>query len=182
MPLAELQSASLYCESEGSGPPLVFAHGAGGNSMSWWQQVPSFASRYTCVTFDHPGFGRSRWSDGASGETEFGGVLGELLDHLDITRCAVVAQSMGGWTAMSLIASRPQMVAALALASTHGGVSTPEIDAATAGRTSRAAPARAAWAERRPDAYNPAVGPRVLRDRPDLHHLYSVISSLNPPR
>ena len=38
---------------------LVFAHGAGGNHLSWWQQVPHFMDRYTCVVFDHRGYGRS---------------------------------------------------------------------------------------------------------------------------
>ena len=38
---------SIYYEVAGSGPPLVFAHGLGGNHLSWWQQVAHFAPRYT---------------------------------------------------------------------------------------------------------------------------------------
>ena len=33
-----------------SGPFLSFAHGLGGNHLSWWQQVPHFRNRYTCCT------------------------------------------------------------------------------------------------------------------------------------
>ena len=29
--------------SEAARTPILFAHGAGGNAMSWWQQVPAFA-------------------------------------------------------------------------------------------------------------------------------------------
>ena len=48
-----------YSELHGDGPTtLVFAHGAGGNHMSWWQQVPHFRDRFRCLTFDHRGFGR----------------------------------------------------------------------------------------------------------------------------
>ena len=43
----------------GSGPALIFAHGLGGNHLSWWQQVAHFAPRYTCVTFAHRGFAPS---------------------------------------------------------------------------------------------------------------------------
>ncbi len=49
----------VYFETEGSGPALIFAHGLGGNYMSWWQQVPHFRDRYTCVTFSHRGFAPS---------------------------------------------------------------------------------------------------------------------------
>ena len=51
----------IYFETEGAGPVLIFAHGLGGNHLSWWQQVPHFRDRYTCVTFAHRGFaGRLR--------------------------------------------------------------------------------------------------------------------------
>ena len=33
----------LYYEVSGSGPALLFAHGLGGNHLSWWQQVAHFA-------------------------------------------------------------------------------------------------------------------------------------------
>src|SRR5689334_18741593 len=49
----------IYYEVTGSGPMLLFAHGLGGNHLSWWQQVPYFRDRYTCVTFAHRGFAPS---------------------------------------------------------------------------------------------------------------------------
>ena len=49
----------LYYEVYGAGPVLIFAHGLGGNHLSWWQQVPHFRDRYTCVTFSHRGFAPS---------------------------------------------------------------------------------------------------------------------------
>ena len=50
--------ADIYYEVTGSGPALVFAHGGGGNYLSWWQQIPYFSSRFTCVTFSHRTFAR----------------------------------------------------------------------------------------------------------------------------
>ena len=52
----ERPGCRLYYEVAGSGPALVFAHGLGGNHLSWWQQVAHFASRRTCAVFSHRGF------------------------------------------------------------------------------------------------------------------------------
>src|SRR5256885_17057002 len=102
MPFAAVNGIDLYYETHGSGPALVFAHGAGGNHLSWWQQIPVFSKGFRCITFDHRAFGRS--ADGA-GEAELGRRgfhedLRELLDHLDIAETRIVAQSMGGRTAV----------------------------------------------------------------------------------
>ena len=61
----------LYYEAEGAGPVLVFAHGLGGNHMSWWQQVPHFRDRYTCVTFSHRGFAPSSAPPGGPDPAEY---------------------------------------------------------------------------------------------------------------
>ena len=52
----ERPDARIRYEITGEGPAIVFAHGLGGNLMSWWQQVAHFAPRYTCVAFSHRGF------------------------------------------------------------------------------------------------------------------------------
>ena len=40
MPTLDVNGIDLYYEEHGKGFPVVLAHGAGGNHMSWWQQVP----------------------------------------------------------------------------------------------------------------------------------------------
>ena len=57
MPKAPVNGIDLYYESHGSdsAPTIVFAHGRGGNHMSWWQQVAAFSGEYRCITFDHRG-------------------------------------------------------------------------------------------------------------------------------
>src|SRR5437667_8263501 len=59
MPTTHVNGIQLYYEEYGKGFPIVLAHGAGGNHMSWWQQVPDFARNYRCITFDHRGWGLS---------------------------------------------------------------------------------------------------------------------------
>ena len=45
----------IYYEITGLGPAIIFAHGLGSNHLTWWQQIPHFSDRYTCVTFAHRG-------------------------------------------------------------------------------------------------------------------------------
>ena len=59
MPTASINDIELYYEVSGQGPPMVLAHGVGGNHASWWQQVSYFTRWYQVVTFDHRGFGNS---------------------------------------------------------------------------------------------------------------------------
>ena len=43
MAFLDQDSFRLYYEDTGSNAPTVlFLHGAGGNHLSWWQQVPVF--------------------------------------------------------------------------------------------------------------------------------------------
>src|SRR6267142_1922932 len=56
-----------YEDTGGSAPTLLFLHGAGGNHLSWWQQVPEFSEEYRCVTVDQRGFGQSPDTPGGPG-------------------------------------------------------------------------------------------------------------------
>ena len=57
MAFADVNGVSMYYEVHGEGTPVVFAHGSGGNHISWWQQIPYFSEFYKCVIFDHRTFG-----------------------------------------------------------------------------------------------------------------------------
>jgi 3-oxoadipate enol-lactonase len=181
MPIAQLASASIHYERSGSGPSLIFAHGAGGNHRSWWQQVPHFESDYDCVAFDHPGFGQSRWSDNANDDVIYGDVLIELLDHLKIDRTTIIAQSMGGWTAIGVHSRQPERLNALVFASTAGGVTAPGILEARAKSAPLVQGQRERFAADPEHAFNPALGERAQGENSKLHSLYGEIAADNPP-
>lgn len=125
MPYAPVNGIDLYYEVQGSGPTVVFAHGAGGNHASWFQQVPFFSRSYEVVTFDHRGFGNSEDANGL-GRGGFVDDLIGLIDHLGRERVVLVAQSMGGGTCMGYTALHPERVGALVMADTFGGMTLPE--------------------------------------------------------
>lgn len=173
MPTLSRPSCELYYEVQGEGPAIVFAHGAGGNHLSWWQQVPVFSSAYRCVAYDHRGWGRSVEEAGGPGPKAFVDDLIALLDELEIASAAVVAQSMGGWSALGAALRAPERVSALVMADTLGGLATEQIEAITA-------PAR----ERigREGLGNLAYDPGLRERDPALAFLYDEIMALNPPR
>jgi 3-oxoadipate enol-lactonase len=120
MPLAAVNGTEIYYEVHGNGPPLVLAHGVGGNHSIWWQQIPYLSQWYTIVTFDHRGFGRSKEIPEGPHRKDYVGDLLGLMDHLEIEQAALVAQSMGGTSCLAMTAWHPERVAALVMSDTTG--------------------------------------------------------------
>jgi 3-oxoadipate enol-lactonase len=175
MPYLELPDARIYYETHGpavgTAPVIVFAHGAGGNHLSWWQQVPHFRDRYTCVSFDHRGWGQSAQTSGDRGGAAFVDDLEALLDALGIQKATLIAQSMGGWTCLGFALRHPERVERLVMCDTHGGLSAPEIDELWK--------VSAGLMQALPAGVHPAAGDRMYAERPDLHFLYVEIDALN---
>jgi pimeloyl-ACP methyl ester carboxylesterase len=170
----------LYYEVDGSGPFLVFAHGLGGNHMSWWQQVPHFRGRYTCVTFAHRGFAPSSAPPGGPDPADYADDLAALVEHLGARDVRIVAQSMGGWTALDYALAQPERVKALVLASTAGAIAhapslsaTPELLPAWEKRAS------AARAANQKNNIHVAAGERMAREQAAAHFLYQEIDALS---
>ncbi|MEX2445982.1 MAG: alpha/beta fold hydrolase [Dehalococcoidia bacterium] len=158
----------------GAGHPVVLAHGAGGNAMSWWQQVPALVDRYPVITFDHRGFGRSHDIEDGPGRLAFGPDLRALLDHLGAGPVHFVAHSMGGRTAFALYVRDPGRIVSLAYSGTNGGVVDDryralrqqlEADGVLAGTL-----------------LSRAVREGFVEEHPTAYHLYRQIRGLNPRR
>lgn len=175
MPTLVNAGAEIYYESHGAGPALVFAHGAGGNAASWWQQVPFFVERgFQVLAFDHRGFGRSRAPAEALELKHFVADLCAILDAEGVARAALVCQSMGGWSGLPLTLGHPERVRALALCGTPGGVWTQEVAAALAGVGERIRDAGGLSAPG-----GPALGASFAARDPRGAFLYDQISAFN---
>ena len=176
MAFFERAGARLYYEdSGGEGPVLLFLHGAGGNHLSWWQQVPVFAEEYRCVSVDQRGFGQSPDVPGGPGPAALATDALALLDHLQIRRAAIVAQSMGGWAAVGAAVRAPERFWAIVLANTVGNLTNPEI-AAVRQRLVAASPPRPAV------LWHAALGKSFRAAQPVRSFLYAQIAGVNPPR
>jgi len=170
--------AEVYYEVVGEGPAVVFAHGLGGNHLSWWQQLAHFAPRYTCVAFAHRGFSPSSPVPGASAPDSYADDLAALISELGFEKVALVAQSMGGWTCLEYALREPNKVRALVMASTSGTLDFNQLDNEEIREWLRGSPAALADLQKR--GIHPAGGERMAREQPALAQLYWQISQIAP--
>jgi len=169
----------LYYEVVGSGPALLFAHGLGGNHLSWWQQVAHFAPHYTCVTFAHRGFAPSDPVPGGPDPADYAGDLAALIEHLRFPDVRLVGQSMGGWTMLEYALAHPKKVNALVLSSTSGTLDRSGCDPSGGAQYD-------AWLKAAETAVvdgiawgiHPAMGAPAAERSPALHLLYCSIDTM----
>ena len=172
---------SIYYEVMGEGPPIVFAHGLGGNQLSWWQQLAHFSARHTCVAFAHRGFTPSSAAPGATAPDAYADDLAALIDELKLRDVRLVAQSMGGWTCLEHALRNPGNLRSLVMASTSGALDYRQLEGP-------AKPEIAQWIERAPKIIADleardilvAYGERMEREQPAAAILYRQISQLTP--
>jgi len=158
----------LYYEEHGKGTPIVLAHGAGGNHLSWWQQVPAFSKDYQCITFDHRGWGASIEPANGPGRAAFVEDLKQLLDHLEIPQAFLVSQSMGGLTCLGFALAYPDRCLGLVLGDTTGGVGDASVLKELEGvQAPVGGSGRTLCAE-------------FIKNNPDLVFLYTQIQGMNP--
>jgi len=107
---------------------IVFMHGRGGNLLSWFQQIPYFSKKYHCIVYSQRGFGHSYDIDDGPGSSEFAKDLELLLDYLKIEKAHLVAQSMGGISALGFSVKHPARVLSIIFADTTGGMGEPNLE------------------------------------------------------
>jgi 3-oxoadipate enol-lactonase len=171
---------TLHVEVTGSGPAVIFAHGLGGNHMSWYQQVAHFAPSCTCVAFSHRGFLPSSPIPGGPDPMDFAEDLAAIVKALGIGAHHVVAQSMGGWTTVEYALSNPSGLRGIVLAATTGTLDAqrlPEADRAAVAAWDEAS--RPAREKMMAAGVHPAAGLRMAEEQPAAHLLYCHINDMN---
>lgn len=171
MPTVSIDGFQLYYETHGEGFPLVFAHGVGGNHASWYNQVAALSRAYKVIVLDQRGFGNSRDVAGGPGRSRFVEDVRVLLDHLEIEKAVLVAQSLGGGTCTGFTVKYPARVAGLVLADTLLGLALP----------ASLEPLRAEAAKKteRLSQIERVLGPAFRRQEPALSVLYRQLASFN---
>lgn len=108
----------------GEGEPVVFIHGSGPGASghsNFKQNHPVFASfGYRVIVPDLPGYGASDKPETVYSLDFFVTALSGLLDALDIQRCVLVGNSLGGAIALQLALNEPQRVSRLVLMAPGG--------------------------------------------------------------
>jgi len=177
MPSIEFEGSTLFYDEQNPNQKeetILFLHGAAGNHMSWWQQMPHFRERFRCLALDQRGFGRSTDPNNL-GFTRFVDDVEFLLDSLSIDTCTLIAQSMGGISALGFTVRNPERVNALVMADTWGFFDWEYLN--TKYREFRS---------QQPDAKDPLVHRALAKNfqtnNSEKTFLYQQIQALNPER
>ena len=171
---------SVAYEVTGEGPAILFAHGLGGNHMSWFQQVAHFAPTHTCVTFAHRGFYPSSMPPGGPDPAAYADDLAALIAHLGLADYRLVAQSMGGWGCVEFGLRKPAGLRAMVLAATTGTLDSKRIPPRFLQRLAAWETASTATMEALAKAgIHPAAGARMAAEQPAMHLLYKHIDDQN---
>jgi len=136
MPKVRINDVNIHYESYGSGFPVVFAYGLGGNTGMWAGQIGAFAKHYRFIVWDPRGHGgsesppnRKQYSMQISAQDLHG-----LLNHLGIERAYVGGLSMGGGIAVRFAVANPERVAALLIIDSASASGLPMTEASRAMR------------------------------------------------
>jgi len=103
----------------GSGPNLLFLHGAGGFT-GWAPYLDRLAQNYRVYAPAHPGIAGSEGLEHLDDLWDLMVFYEELLDELGLERTYVVGHSYGGMLAAELAAHRPERVERLVLVCSLG--------------------------------------------------------------
>jgi pimeloyl-ACP methyl ester carboxylesterase len=109
---------TLHVESTGAGQPLLFVHEFAGDHRSWEPQVRFFSGSYRCITYAARGYPPSGVPSDplAYSQQRAVGDAMAVLDGLGISGAHVVGLSMGGFTALHLVLSHPEIVVSAVVA------------------------------------------------------------------
>lgn len=104
---------------EGQGRPLLLFHGNPDWSFLYRKIVSALRPDFRCVVPDYPGFGLSVHPDGYGyTAAEHAKIIGELVEHLNLTDMVVMGQDWGGPIGMDVASRHPNRVHGLVMGNT----------------------------------------------------------------
>jgi 3-oxoadipate enol-lactonase len=122
MPTASLNGLNFHFERAGSGPPLLFISGTGGDLRVQPNVFASpLAKAFDLVAYDQRGLGRTDKPDVPYSMAQYADDADALLDSVGWDQAAVIGVSFGGMVAQELVLRHPQKVKRLVLACTSPG-------------------------------------------------------------
>jgi pimeloyl-ACP methyl ester carboxylesterase len=120
MPTMQTSFGPVSYTDEGSGPPIVLLHAALHDRTDYAPVDESLARGRRLLAIDWPGHGESPVPATPLRAAQFGDLLIEFADRLDLTNAVAVGNSVGGYAACRLALERPQRVSGVVLINTGG--------------------------------------------------------------
>lgn len=105
----------MYCETYGSGEPLLMIHGNGGNITAFSNQIPYFSKYYKVIVADSRAQGKSNENSDSLTYEQMADDFAALLTTLNIDSANVLGWSDGGINGLLLAIRHPEKVKKLAI-------------------------------------------------------------------
>ncbi|MGW4928516.1 alpha/beta fold hydrolase [Agromyces sp. NPDC004153] len=121
MRTVRVDGLDLAYRRSGHGVPLLFLHGAFGDSRDWTAESERLADRADVVAWDAPGCGGS--SDVPEGWTDedWSGAIAGFVDTLGLDRPVICGLSLGSVLALLAVRDHPRLARGLILAGPYAG-------------------------------------------------------------
>jgi pimeloyl-ACP methyl ester carboxylesterase len=120
MPIATVNGIHLNYRVEGSGPPLVLAHGFSTGLYVWDAVAERLSGRYKIIRHDHRGHGNSSKPPGPYRLQDYVDDIVALINYLGLERVDLMGHSMGGRTALLFALEHPERLGRLLLVGAAG--------------------------------------------------------------
>ena len=114
----QIDGRAIQLFTGGSGPPLLYLHGAG--VYGWTPVHDLLAAQRRVLLPVHPGFGASQGFDEIEAMDDLVFHTLDVMDALGLDRADVVGLSLGGWLAAELALRHPHRVQRLVLVDAAG--------------------------------------------------------------
>jgi 3-oxoadipate enol-lactonase len=116
MPMIETTAgANVYYDLAGSGPPLLLRSGTGHDHTFWSGQLPFFTPKFTVITIDNRGVGRTTVQNHDYSLADMADNAAAVLDAESISTAHVMGFSQGGHIAQEVTLRHAQKVESLGI-------------------------------------------------------------------
>lgn len=120
MPTTQTSLGTVSYTDEGSGSPILLLHAALHDRTDFEPVHDGLKGGRRVLALDWPGHGDSPPPTVPLRAAQFGDLVVEFADQLDLRNLVVVGNSVGGYAACRLALERPQRVAGVVLVNTGG--------------------------------------------------------------
>ena len=120
MPTLPTSLATISYTDDGTGPPVLLLHAALHDRTDFAPVHGALAQGRRVLALDWPGHGESRMPATPLRAVQFGDLLLEFADRLDLRNVVVIGNSVGGYAACRLALERPERVAGVVLINPGG--------------------------------------------------------------
>lgn len=108
---------TLNYTDEGTGTPILFLHGLGGNVNNWLNQRRALSDHHRVISLDLPGHGRSTGSRVPF--SRYPEAVHRVLDRIEASNVSVVGLAMGARVGITLAHRAPRQISRLTLVNAY---------------------------------------------------------------